>query len=121
MGINSRRMSRYSQVQDGLKKIFDIVDKDGSGAIDNQEAKAAVERMAKAIQELKGDGPSDEERDGMVNGIFGACDMDSDGKITFEELLTGMHQSMGAGDDCEAYWTDMSDGSFKELSTMVGT
>ena len=77
----------YDKVADkqGFWKVFQEFDKDGSGAVDNDEMKAMVESLGMIV--------SDKELAAMVKD----ADEDSSGEIEFPEFVAVIQKAAAAG------------------------
>ena len=87
------------------KKIFDAMDSNHNGSLDKKEMMALVEAFWKAMPPqmksmMKQFGMSEKEgKAEMDEKIFASLDLNSDGKVTFEEwhsaIITGAIKTMG--------------------------
>merc|ERR1712072_945195 len=113
--MGSYIMSRKEQVLAQFKKIFDAVDKDGSGGLDKKEIMNFMTDMAKAM------GAADEiptdpaEIDKGLSEMFKELDTDGDGVISFSEVLECAEKN-GAGD----IFAGIDDASEEEFQQGLG-
>ena len=76
---------RQGRRKQGFWKVFQEFDKDGSGAVDNDEMKAMVESLGMIV--------SDKELAAMVKD----ADEDSSGEIEFPEFVAVIQKAAAAG------------------------
>lgn len=127
---NTPGEKRAESIQAGYKKLFDAVDNNKSGTLSKKEMRQALTKIQGAVSyagtafpgiSLPGEGKGQIRK--YVNEMFEATDMNKDGTLTFEELVTfiaskhespeamaGMFAAMGVQD-----WTKVK----KTLDTIV--
>merc|ERR1712070_619154 len=118
MSAEESAPSRFDQVKEQFKKIFDAVDKDASGAIDKAEIKGAITKIAAAVGAGEG-GPSPEEVDAMIAEMFSQIDIDGDGTIDFDELLLAFRNAPGMPENLEGELDGKPEEEFNQGFSMI--
>ena len=104
--INAMSNEKDAEKQKEMsKKIFDAMDSNHNGSLDKKEMMALVEAFWKALPPqmksmMKQFGMSEKEGKAQLDEkIFDSLDLNSDGKVTFEEwhsaITTGAIKTMG--------------------------